>query len=119
MFPHCPKNYEADLLSRKKTSKTIQSGTAYKAEAVRIRRDVLKLSNFRQFTKYQEILILDTEYRSRLTADKVTLFGLRPPELRFVTSLEYYFQWFVFNERKADSQEKPLRSRKISYYKLW
>ena len=83
------------------------------AEAVRIRKNVLKLPKHRQLTKNQELLLADVE-ASSITPDKVTIFGLRPPELLFVSSLKSYFSWFVRlknNLSKGKSSHEILLSR--------
>ena len=59
------------------------------SEGNRVRQDELQLPVFRQFTKNQLILLWDVE-SSDLSADKVTTFGLRPPELMFVNGLKLY-----------------------------
>jgi hypothetical protein len=41
----------------------------------------------------ETIIVRDTTL-SNTTIDKITIFGLRPPELRFVTNPEKYFKWF-------------------------
>ena len=83
------------------------------AEAVQIRKYILKLPKNRQLTKNQELLLADVE-KSSITPDKVTIFGLRPPELLFVSSLKSYFCWFVTfknNISKGKSSHEILLSR--------
>ena len=47
----------------------------------------------RCFTDNQKLLIIDAE-KSSLSPDKITVFGVRPPELTFVLKVEKYFTWF-------------------------
>ena len=57
---------------------------------LKIRKNLCK---WRQFTKYQVIVIKDHTF-SHVTTDKITTFSLRPPELLFVDSVELYFSCF-------------------------
>ena len=52
------------------------------------------LPSWRQFTDSQIIKIQD-DLESTLKTDQVTIFGFRPPELRFVMHQTEYARWFV------------------------
>jgi hypothetical protein len=59
----------------------------------------------RRFTDSQEILIRDA-YRAPYATDKVTLFGVRPPELSSLDNIANYVRWTSsseFDVRKIDA----------------
>jgi predicted GIY-YIG superfamily endonuclease len=47
-----------------------------------------------------EILIIRDSSLSNISIDKITIFGVRPPELRFVRRPELYFKWFYSGDGK-------------------
>ena len=64
------------------------------------RRNILKLCNWRQY-KYHQTLILDDLKVSNVYIDKVTQFGLRPPEfLKIFDTLGNYYLWFNISKAK-------------------
>ena len=97
--PTVPKEFRSGIVIEKYTASTMNFSAVF-AEAVRIRKNVLKLPKHRQVTKNRELLLADVE-ASSITPDKVTIFGLRPPELLFVSSLKSYFSWFVRLKNKV------------------
>ena len=110
--PTVPKEFRSGIVIEKKIASSMNFSAVF-AEAVRIRKKVLKLPKYRQSTKNQELLLADVE-ASSITPDKVTIFGLRPPELLFVSSLKSYFSWFVrfkMNSSKGKSSHEFLLSR--------
>ena len=110
--PTVPKEFRSAIVIEKKIASTMNFSAVF-AEAVRIRKNFLKLPKHRQLTKNQELLLADVE-ASSITPDKVTIFGLRPPELLFVSSLKSYFSWFVrfkYNISKGKSSHDILLSR--------
>ena len=54
----------------------------------------MQFPSCRLLTRNQVLLFEDVE-QSSISPDKVTVFGLRPPELLFVEKLKDYFSWFV------------------------
>ena len=90
--PTVPKEYRSGIVKEKHNNK-LKFSTTFD-EAVRVRRQVLQLPKYRQFTESQVLLLADVE-TSFVTPDKVTLFGLRPPELNFISTLSVYYSWFV------------------------
>ena len=88
-----PKEYRAAVVIDKKQNHSTCFGVSFD-EGNRVRKFELQLPVFRHFTANQLVLVQDVQ-TSDLSADKVTLFGLRPPELLFVDELKLYFQWFV------------------------
>ena len=61
------------------------------------------LPDFRKLTNNQ-IALLKDNYQSETGMDKITMFGLRPPELLYVESPVLYFKWFV--REKATKKPK-------------
>lgn len=57
-------------------------------------REALRLPPWRYLTLSEKMLLLDNLY-SPVTVDKTTVFGVRPPELRFVMNQGLYYKWFV------------------------
>ena len=57
---------------------------------------MLELEEARLHTANQ-LLILDDLKLSKISVDKVTQFGLRPPELLFVDRLGEYYRWFLLH----------------------
>lgn len=55
----------------------------------------------RCFSPLEEIIIKDL-LSSPDTVDKITLFSIRPPELRFVRSLQNYYKWFITVSRNQN-----------------
>ena len=60
---------------------------------VLIRRTTFAREPHRQHTASQ-IMILKDQLKSRVSLDRVTIFGIRPPELLFIDKLEWYFKFF-------------------------
>ena len=70
---------------------------------------------WRHFTPSQVRKAFDDLY-SPLSMDPVTLFGLRPPELRFVMHQKYYHRWFLCEplvHRYYDSNKKKVVSKRL------
>ncbi len=63
---------------------------------------------WRQYS-YSETLLMKDQMFSNLSFDNVTLFGLRPPELRFVKNIKLYYQWFYFEN--ADIKDKTFSNQ--------
>ena len=96
------------ILEKRRLSRHNQAGLYARQNAIRRN---LSLPSHRQFTNNQIFLIIDTQ-RSTLTPDKVTIFGVRPPELRFVRSVEQYFTWFLrFKPKKQQAPESCIKAR--------
>ena len=56
-------------------------------------RQLRQIPIYRRFSEYQLDVILD-EKDSPLSMDAITIFSIRPPELRFVNSVRLYLRWF-------------------------
>ena len=101
-FVHVPtvsKEFRTGVLIGKEGYQDAQHGE-FVSEADRIRRQ-LHLPHYRQFTTNQLALLEDIS-KSSLTPDKISIFGVRPPELRYVDSPIRYFKWFC---REAPRQK--------------
>ncbi|CEL92309.1 unnamed protein product, partial [Vitrella brassicaformis CCMP3155] len=73
-----------------------RSGT--QAVPVEARRRVLPNALWRQFTEGQHRVINDL-FVTRKPLDKVSVFGIHPPELHWIDSIEEYFKWMVLSQR--------------------
>jgi predicted GIY-YIG superfamily endonuclease len=71
----------------------------------KVRRDMY-LAAWRQFTAHQLVLINDY-FHSKVTIDKVTLFGMRPPELRGLFSrVADFYRWFQRDPNPAEDGDE-------------
>ena len=75
----------------------LNAGTTFPGYRARKSRE---FPSFRNFDDYQKVLYLDSVFQPG-SLDKVTIFGLRPPELRWVDKLSLYIAIFA---------RKPLKS---------
>ena len=82
-------------------------------EISRVRESILHFPIYRRFTENQKISYLDVE-RSSISPDKITIFGLRLPELVFVDSPTKDFRFFFYRQRPKrhliSSHEKILKN---------
>ena len=68
-------------------------------------RPIVGMPTERQFTENQRLLVQCCD-RNSLHHDKISLFGLRPPELReLVPRLGYYYEWFVTSDDVLDRDD--------------
>ena len=67
----------------------------------------------RCFTVNQKLLIIDAE-KSSLSPDKITVFGVRPPELTFVLKVENYFTWFCRFRKPSKLTPESLLKRNVT-----
>jgi DNA polymerase III delta prime subunit len=72
---------------------------------VKFRKD--HCSPFRQHTDSQ-VMMLEDQMVSRVTLDKVFIFGIRPPELLPFDKMEWYFRYFERSEKCVISKIEPL-----------
>jgi DNA polymerase III psi subunit len=56
--------------------------------------NALLLLPWQNLTHSEKMLLLDNLY-SPVTVDKTTVFGVRPPELRFIKNQGLYYKWFL------------------------
>lgn len=64
-----------------------------------------KLSNDRQFTENQKLLMRRSELKY-MNQDKIGLYSVRPAELLYlVRSVKHYFEWFVFSKTALKEQQ--------------
>ena len=69
-----------------------------------------------------EIKIFEDLFKSRISIDKITLFSLRPPELRYViNSTKHYFRWFhtELKKNKVISGDEMNSRINIDLYNSW
>lgn len=79
--------------------------------------------SWRRFTPNQ-VKKAEDDLQSPLTTDKVTLFGLRPPELRFVMHQDKYARWFKripFSKSKLSDQINHCKShlKQDTLHSMW
>lgn len=103
--PTAPREYRAAFELSKKTMNfdrvnDFLDGGLVRAQEVRKQ---LGFPDYRLFSNFQIGVLLD-EKDSQLSMDAVTIFSIRPPELRFVNSVRLYLRWF---ERVPLSDAKP------------
>lgn len=82
-----------------------------------LNQDIRKTKGFaicRLFSE-QQISVIEDELKSELTTDKITIFSIRPPELRFVNNVTDYFRWF---ERKRAFPTKMKRKEVEARYRI-
>ena len=91
--PTVPKEFRAGVVIEKSKVKMSNLGNTF-LDCVQYRKEVLKLPKHRLFTKTQTLILEDVQISS-ISPDKVTVFGLRPPELLFVRKVKEYYSWFV------------------------
>jgi len=75
-------------------------------------RNVLSFPLDRNFTTMEQTIIKDV-LSCPDSIDKITLFSIRPPELRFIRSVQNYYQWFVHNS----SNRNPSLLLNINFFK--
>ena len=63
-----------------------------------------KLPRWRQFTLNQ-VLMMEGDLYSCVTTDRVTVFSIRPPELRFVSHIQSYFRFFYRDKVVLNAKE--------------
>ena len=95
-----PKEYRSGIVIEKHRKTVTLSFSCTFNEAERVRRHLLQLPSYRLMTKNQLLLLEDVE-QSLIYPDKVTVFGLRPPELLVVQKMKDYFSWFVRSKCKT------------------
>ena len=114
--PTGPKEYRSGIVIEKRFNKAPNFGATF-AEGVRVRNEVLRFPKHRQFTKNQVLLLEDVE-SSCISPDKITVFGLRPPELLFVSKLKDYYSWFVrWKPKSTNSMSNHEKFLKKSVHK--
>ena len=62
-------------------------------EAMQVHNAMWQLPLWQQFTESEQLILLNNLY-STMSVDKMTVFGMRPPELWFVDNQRLYYWWF-------------------------
>jgi len=101
------------LQERKKLLERLKNETTLQGQALSVLycipshnvRTVLSLPACRQFTTSQLDMLFD-DLGSLLSTSSVTLFSVRPPELRFVMQQNQYFRWFDRNQVDGNIETK-------------
>ena len=69
-------------------------------ESQHVRKDLKDLPEWRQH-RDPELITIDDSIGSKFNPDKVTLFSVRPPELRVIKLIGMYYRWFC-NEKHIE-----------------
>lgn len=101
LIPTSPREYRPavfvkriPVIKRKRVGKRVPDAVAVIAVTGQTCREKMnKFPSSRLFTKWQLIVIRD-ELMSPLSTDAITIFSIRPPELRFVNEPRLYLRWF-------------------------
>ena len=120
-YPTVPREYHTCFFREHiKTTSRPQDLLTLQGVTGQIIRQQLNFPNYRCFSTYQ-ITVIEDELSSPLTIDRLTIFSIRPPELRFVRNQSYYLTWFertecmqLFNSNQNMSYMKTNLSIRIS-----
>ena len=99
-----PLEYRGGVIIKKRHDELNDSDTAYYS-----RKNILKLPFHRLLTESQRLVEADVK-TSDFSADKISIFSLRPPELLCVRTVKNYFSWFV-REKVAAKDVKVVYSK--------
>ena len=102
-----PKEKRAGIVVEKSVAKVFRQDPIFGKEF--LTRKALQLPPHRQFTRFQEISIVDAE-KSPFSNDKITVFSVRPPELLFIRFVEHYFTWFTRRRLRRNESSETLLS---------
>ena len=82
-------------------------------------RQELGLEEFRQHSETELVLLEDLK-QSKVSIDRISEFGIRPPELRLTfNSVGNYFRWFKVTKRKMKRDEMMERINISLHESLW
>lgn len=84
-----------------------RAAATLRAAHPRLTRRIKKFADWRQFTR-QQIRKAEDEIQSPLSPDHVTIFSLRPPELRFVMHQAKYARWFLWTQIPSTAYRKQI-----------
>jgi hypothetical protein len=73
---------------------------------VKVRNIVKQFPVWRKISMSESSIVID-QMTSGVSADCTTIFGLRPPELRFVQNQKQYYQWFYRDPKVHYKQSSP------------
>jgi len=82
--------------------------------AYKIRNETLTLPEWRKISRSQELILKDLLF-SPISVDKITVFGVRPPELGFVGHVGLYFRWFVREKAVSHGKAEELHEQLVDY----
>ena len=100
------------------SDKQIEDG-AFVMTAIESFRRINNMESWRLHTDNQ-LLILDDIKLSKMSIDKVTHFGLRPPELlQICDKLGDYYRWFHISNTKVRVSDFPKKLKENIHYSCW
>jgi predicted GIY-YIG superfamily endonuclease len=82
--------------------------------AFKVRNETLRLPEWRKITRTQELMLKDLLF-CPISVDKITVFGVRPPELAFVGHVGNYFRWFQREKAVPHGKAEDLHEEMIDY----
>ena len=82
--------------------------------AYKVRNDIMRLPEWRKISRLQELILKDSLF-SPVSVDKITIFGVRPPELAFVGHVGKYFRWFDLEAAVAHGEAEELHRKMVNY----
>jgi predicted GIY-YIG superfamily endonuclease len=82
--------------------------------AYMVRNQILNLPEWRKISRSQELLLKDLLF-CPVSVDKITVFGIRPPELEFVGHVGKYFRWFEREPAVVHQDAELLHSVMVNY----
>ena len=102
----CPADrYKQQQLSSKgRTIFSDHDAFSFMVPTVGVRNKLFKKQRHRLHTPSQ-IVLLEDQMKCKLSLDRVTIFGLRPPELLIINKLEWYFRFFVRSSEVIEKDE--------------
>ena len=74
----------------------------------------MRLPEWRKISRSQELILKDSLF-SPVSVDKITVFGVRPPELAFVGHVGKYFRWFEREAAVAHGEAEELHREMVNY----
>ena len=82
--------------------------------AYKVRNQILRLPEWRRISRSQELLLKDLLF-CPISVDKITVFGVRPPELEFVGHVGKYYRWFERECAVAPQDAELLHITMVNY----
>jgi hypothetical protein len=82
--------------------------------AYKVHNETFRLPEWRKISRTQELILKDLLF-CPISVDKITVFGVRPPELAFVGHVGNYFRWFQREQAVPHRKAEELHEELIDY----
>jgi hypothetical protein len=79
-----------------------------------VRNETLRLPKWKKISRSQELILKDLLF-SLVSVDKITVFGVHPPELGFIGHVWKYFRWFERGVAVPHGEEEELHTEIVNY----